>query len=79
MPATDQLQVGVAQTATLNGTIYIHCAEGHGRTGLFAAALLVKLGYFNTVDDALEFVKSKRHLVRLGRRQLATLASTQSA
>ena len=63
----------------LEGTIYIHCAEGHGRTGLFAAALLVKLGQFDSTDDALEFVKSKRPLVRLGKIQLATLASTQAA
>ena len=73
VPPTEQLQLWVAQAATLDGTTYIHCAEGHGRTGLFATALLVKLGQFDDTSHALEFVISKRPLVRLGKRQLATL------
>jgi len=79
VPPTDHLRRWVAHGATLSGTIYIHCAEGHGRTGLFAAVLLVTLGHFDNVNDALEFIKSKRPLVRLGSRQLATLAATQAA
>ena len=74
-PQTAQLKQWIANTANLNGNIYIHCAEGHGRTGLFAAALLVQLGNFTSVDDALEFVKSKRPLVRLGARQLESLSA----
>lgn len=77
VPPIGQLRSWVAHAATLNGTIYIHCAEGHGRTGLFAAALLDKLGHFNDVDDALDFIKSKRPLVRLGSRQRAVLAAIQ--
>jgi len=77
-PSSLQLQSWVADAEQLCGNIYIHCAEGHGRTGLFAAAQLLQRGDFNTPEDALNYVKSKRPLVRLGMRQLATLASTQT-
>jgi protein-tyrosine phosphatase len=74
VPSSAELQTWVANAAKLPGTIYIHCAEGHGRTGLFAAALLFELGQCASANDALQFVKSKRPLVRLGKRQQATLA-----
>ena len=79
IPQTAQLNQWIANTANLNGNIYIHCAEGHGRTGLFTAALLVELGNFNSAFDALEFVKSKRPLVRLGSRQMETLSAIRAA
>lgn len=77
VPSPEQLDLWVTEAATFSGDIYIHCAEGHGRTGLFAAALLVKKGQFQSVEEALSFVKSKRPLVRLGRRQQAVLAAIQ--
>ena len=79
VPDSQQFKAWIAKAATLDGKIYIHCAEGHGRTGLFAAALLVHLGHSQSVDDALQFVKSKRPLVRLGSRQLQALAATKAA
>lgn len=79
VPDSRQLKAWLGTAATLDGTIYIHCAGGHGRTGLFAAALLVHLGHSQSVDDALQFVKSKRPLVRLGSRQLETLAAMHEA
>lgn len=73
MPSPAQLRQWVEQAARLTGTIYIHCAEGRGRTGLFAAALLLHNGHSRTVADALQFITSKRPMVRLGRLQLALL------
>lgn len=61
----------VEQVANLSGKVYIHCAEGHGRTGMFTAILLVKMGCFQTSLDAISFIQSKRPLVRLSKRQLA--------
>ncbi|MEM7314051.1 MAG: dual specificity protein phosphatase family protein [Planctomycetota bacterium] len=75
VPDTAQLKEWLSDAANLKGVIYIHCAEGHGRTGLFAAALLVQLGKFASADEALEYVKSKRPLVRLGTRQMDTLSA----
>lgn len=76
VPSPDQLRDWAEQTAGLSGNIYIHCAEGHGRTGLFAAVLLLHIGHSQTPEEALQFIKSKRPLVGLGRRQLAALKAT---
>ena len=72
-PPLDQLHMWVQQSLELKGRLYIHCAEGHGRTGLFAAALLLHQGQCSSPEDAIRFIQSKRPLVRLGNRQLAAL------
>lgn len=51
------------------GRTFIHCAQGHGRTGLFAAAILLKLGKANTVDDALRMLTAVRPGIYLNRVQ----------
>ena len=42
VPTEDQLQHWANKVAAMQGTVYIHCAEGHGRTGLVAAAVLIE-------------------------------------
>ena len=78
-PSVDKLRQWVGEVATLLGTVFIHCAEGHGRTGLFAAALLLKIGHSKTPDEALQLIKSKRPLVRLGRHQKLVLNAMHKA
>lgn len=78
-PSADKLRQWVGEVATLPGTVFIHCAEGHGRTGLFAAALLLKTGHSKTPDEALQLIKSKRPLVRLGRHQKVLLDAMHKA
>jgi protein-tyrosine phosphatase len=73
VPSADQLWQWASQIAAMPGRVYIHCAEGHGRTGLLAAALLRYTGQHETSEEALRFIKSKRPLVRLGRRQRRAL------
>lgn len=73
IPPLESLQVWVARVSTLSGNVYIHCAEGHGRTGLFAAALLLHTGHSQTPADAVQFIQSKRPLVRLSKWQLQAL------
>ena len=77
VPSDKQLCQWVSEVAELSGNIYIHCAEGHGRTGLFAAALLLQSGHSLSPEEALAFIKSKRPLVRLGRLQLELLHTMQ--
>ncbi len=77
VPTCDQLCDWVEAASKLQGNLYIHCAEGHGRTGLFAAALLLYRGDFQTVESALQFIQSKRPLVRLGSLQFKTLSAAQ--
>lgn len=45
--------------------LLIHCAEGHGRTGMVAAALLLVHGEATTSDEAIASVCAKRPAVRL--------------
>jgi protein-tyrosine phosphatase len=73
VPSPDQLREWVDRISKLSGNIYIHCAEGHGRTGLLAACMLMYLHHSQTPDESLRYIRSKRPLVRLGHRQLAVL------
>ena len=65
------------ELATLPGPVYIHCAQGHGRTGMIAAALLVARGDAPDSRTALAWVRRARPAVRLSPAQelaLDTLA-----
>lgn len=73
VPSRGQLHEWTDRISKLSGNIFIHCAEGHGRTGLLAACVLLYLGHSQTPNEALQLIRSKRPLVRLGRRQLAVL------
>lgn len=42
VPGEQELRQLVDKTATWSGSVYIHCALGHGRSALVAAAVLVK-------------------------------------
>lgn len=73
IPSVEKLHKWIVETDKLPGRLFIHCAEGHGRTGLFAAALLLHRGTAQTPDEALRFIQSKRPLVRLRKRQMGLL------
>ncbi len=77
-PSVDQLQTWITCVATLPGTVYIHCAQGHGRTGVFAAALLLHIGHSRTPTAAVQFIRSKRPRVHLNRHQFAVLEAVFS-
>jgi protein-tyrosine phosphatase len=51
------------------GKTFIHCAQGHGRTGLFALALLLKSGAARNVEDGLRMLKAARPGINLSRAQ----------
>lgn len=56
--------------AVSNGSAYVHCAQGHGRTGVFALALLIHRGQVTTAREGLDILKSLRPAIRLNRTQL---------
>lgn len=68
-PSVDSLYSWIEQTAVLEGPLLVHCAEGHGRTGLFTAALLLDSGQAETVAEALQLIQRQRPRVRLSREQ----------
>lgn len=65
VPTLDELSSWIVEAAILRGKIYIHCAEGHGRTGLFAAAVLIQMGVASGAEEALRTIRQARPLVRL--------------
>lgn len=52
------------------GRTFVHCAQGHGRTGLFALALLLSSGLACSVEDGLRILLRVRPAIRLTREQL---------
>ncbi|MHC4606153.1 MAG: phosphatase domain-containing putative toxin [Planctomycetota bacterium] len=79
IPRLDHLIDLVDTIASSEGGVYIHCAEGHGRTGLVAAALLVKKQIARDEEEAVRLVKEKRPRVRLSGSQVALLRRFASA
>jgi len=72
-PPPKVLQQYVSQLKKLEGRIYLHCAEGHGRTATVAAALLVARGLANDVDEALAKIASVRPKAKVYAGQLRVL------
>lgn len=76
-PAVDALVGLIAEIGGFPGELYIHCAEGHGRTALVAASLLLMRGDVGSADEAVERVLEQRpgaHMNRVQRRALDSLA-----
>lgn len=69
VPSDVELLAWLRKTDDVQGTLYIHCAQGHGRTALFTACLLLHRGVVATADEALGLVQSHRPLARLNRKQ----------
>jgi hypothetical protein len=61
------------------GKTFIHCAQGHGRTGLFALAVLLKSGAARTVSEGLENLKTVRPGIALTAIQLRCIETFAAA
>ena len=55
------------------GPIYVHCAQGHGRSAVVVGALLVRKGFAKNAADAEQIMKSARPGVSLSSSQRALL------
>lgn len=62
-----------SRIAAAETPVYIHCAQGHGRTGLVAALVLLARGNAKNADNAIELLQSSRPLVGLNSIQRASL------
>ncbi len=56
-----------------DGRMFIHCAQGHGRTGLITALLLIAKGDVQDADAALLKVQASRPLAGLNSVQVTAL------
>jgi protein-tyrosine phosphatase len=55
------------------GRTFIHCAQGHGRTGLFALALLLRTGAIRSAEEGMRMLHAVRPAIRLNRAQWACI------
>lgn len=62
-----------------NGQLLVHCANGHGRTGMFTAIWLVVHGFATTADDAFQLLQAARPGMRLRARQRRVVQAAVSA
>lgn len=67
-PTPEALRAAVAGLRP--GRTFVHCAQGHGRTGLFALAILLSSGVVCSVEDGLRMLLAARPAIRLSREQL---------
>ncbi len=74
-PSPQSIVKIVRQLSGDNRQVYIHCAQGHGRTGIIAAALLLVRGTAADAIAAVELVQAARPEVRLSRMQMRCLES----
>jgi hypothetical protein len=51
------------------GPTFVHCAQGHGRTGLFALALLLSSGAVGTPEEGMRLLRELRPGIRLSPEQ----------
>jgi hypothetical protein len=66
-PTPEALRSAIA--ALRPGRTFVHCAQGHGRTGLFALAVLLTSGVARNVEDGLRVLSAARPGISLSREQ----------
>ena len=74
-PTADELNELAKRILTLPKPVLIHCAQGHGRTGLVASAVLLAAGKASSAAEALALVKTIRPGIELNTLQQRTLVS----
>jgi len=60
------------------GRTFVHCAQGHGRTGMFALAVLLHRGDVSTIEEGLTLLKAARPGITLNRQQRGCVESFHS-
>ena len=73
VPDLVRFRESVGRVATFQGVAFIHCAQGHGRSGLFVAAVLIVRGLATDAKDAVRMVRTVRPGVRLKPKQMRFL------
>ena len=74
-PTPGELKAFAKAILDLPKPVLIHCAQGHGRTGLVAAAVLIVSGRATNAYDAISIVQSARPGIELNQTQRCALES----
>lgn len=69
VPTPGELKAALSQVR--DGNTYIHCAQGHGRTGIFTLALLAEKGAVKDSEEGLLLLKKSRPALALNSLQSA--------
>lgn len=69
----EPLRALIAKVAGFEGGVYVHCAQGHGRSAMVVAAVLRAKGLAADAEAALERVRWARPGIRLNAEQRARL------
>ena len=77
IPSQGDFEQLVRRVVDWQGPVYIHCAQGHGRTGTVAAAVMMAKGYVATVNEAVTTLGKARPRLALSKSQLAFLKRIQ--
>ncbi len=74
-PNFEELKRGVEflMTHHAQGTVYVHCALGHGRSATFVMAYLLASGHAKTIEEALSHLRKIRPGVDLHASQCSLL------
>src|SRR4051812_45013933 len=73
VPPLKALVAFARQLASHPGPVYLHCAQGHGRSALAAACVLIAKGLADSPQAAMQMIRAARPRVRLTRSQAALL------
>jgi hypothetical protein len=69
VPTDESFARLVRSVVEWSGPVYIHCAEGHGRSGAAAAAVLVAKGHVSSGEEALVELQEVRPRIGLNKQQ----------
>ena len=79
VPELSELMTLVRQLSDVEGTLYVHCAEGYGHAALVSASILLARGLAADPHEAISMVQAKRPRVALMKSQRQMLAQVASA
>jgi protein-tyrosine phosphatase len=69
IPDEELFRTALERVAAADGPVYVHCAQGHGRSALLAAAVLIHRGIAADVASAVMLLRAVRPSVRLNSAQ----------